>query len=174
MTLEGVAVLPPSYKGFFMLMFNCELKFEEDKLGLYTQELIPKGSVIWKYTNLSCHIFWKKQFLAHCDQLPMNGIKELITYSYIKNGLIYFPTDWSKYINHSIGPNTAMRDENTAVATRNIQIGEKLTENYKLSYDQDDFHFWEELKDKLNRDQILKLIRKKLSVKGRPKSSLQI
>ena len=174
MTLEGVAMLPPSLKGFSMLMFNCELKFEDEKTGLYAQELITKGSVIWKYANLTCHVFWKKQFLAHCDQLPLNEIRELLTYSYIKNGLIYFPTDKSKYKTHSLGPNTAMRDENTAVATKDILFGERLTENYRLSYDRDNFYFWEELKEKLNREQILKLIYKKLSVKGRPKSSLHI
>ncbi len=155
-------------------MFNCELKMDEMNIGLYSLEFIPKGSTIWKYSNLTCHIFWKKQFLAHCHQLPFSGIKELITYSYIKNGLIYFPTDLSKYIDHSLGPNTAMRDENSAITTRDIKIGEKITENFKMSYDLDDFHFWEELKDKLNRDQTLKLLQKKLSTKGRPKSSLQI
>lgn len=156
-----------------MLLVECELKPVDGKLELYSKSFIPKGTIIWQYSNLSCHVYWRRQFLNYCFDLLLAGIREFLNRSYIKNGVIYSPTDFTKYISHSFEPNTAMKDENSSIAIKDISENERFTENFGISYDEDDFYFWNEINEALDKDTLLRTMRDRLFSGGRPKSSFE-
>ncbi len=71
--------------------------------------------------------------------LSLPSLKELLDHSYIRNGNIFIINDNTKFINHSETPNLELSSDNLEVAKCDIKKGDELTENYLLSYDENDF-----------------------------------
>lgn len=109
-------------------------------LGLFAAEEIPKGTVIWEYNQMFDITFTKEQY-DNMSDFEKNLLK---TYSYFnkkKNAYIYSIDD-SRFTNHSaLNPNEDIVDfggeETSAVANRDIHIGEEILVNYRLFDDND-------------------------------------
>lgn len=101
--------------------------------GLFADEFIPKGTIIWKFTPGFDLKFTKEQI----KKLPKQVQKYLDSYCWLskKSGKYCFASDNGKYINHSKTPNCLNtyyknEEEDVIKALRDIQKGEELTENY--------------------------------------------
>ena len=108
-------------------------------MGLYAKKLIPKGTKWWHARPQDVLIITKEQFLNLDNSLKSslmdNFMKILLTYSYYERELdaLIFCLDNSKFVNHSTNANSgASEDENgfCAIAQRDIQPGEEITEDY--------------------------------------------
>jgi SET domain-containing protein len=108
-------------------------------LGLFAKSFIPKGTIWWHARPQDVLIIKKEQFLildsSHKSPTMENFIKTLLTYSYYERDLnaLIFCLDDSRYVNHSFEANSgASKDENgfCAVAQKDIQPGEEITEDY--------------------------------------------
>ena len=131
MIIGGVMLLVDNYIG----LSNIHGK------GLFANEDIAAGSIIWQFHKSTCQSYFKKLFLNYCNQLDRERLLEVISHSYLRNGVVYRPTDHTKFINHSFEPNTAFLDDKTLVAIRDIQKGEEVLENYLSSFDPNDFYY---------------------------------
>ena len=102
-------------------------------LGLFADQFIPKGTVIWKFTPGFDLKFTKEEIKG----LP-NEVREYIkTYGWLsqKSGKHCFASDNGKYFNHSESPNclSAYYDNEEEVITKaikDIEKGEELTDDY--------------------------------------------
>lgn len=108
-------------------------------LGLFAKKFIPKGTIWWHARPRDVLLISKEQFLTLEKSLksPMveSFMHSLLTYSYYERDLdvLIFCLDDSRYMNHSIEPNSgASEDENgfCSVALKDINVGEEITENY--------------------------------------------
>lgn len=102
-------------------------------LGVFADEFIPKGKIIWKFTPGFDLKFTKSQF----KKFPKK-IREYITfYGWIskKSKKYCFSSDNGKYFNHSDNPNSLSayyknKEEVVTKAIRDIKKGEEITDNY--------------------------------------------
>ncbi len=108
-------------------------------LGLYSKQLIPKGTVIWKYDSKTTKKYSFEQFKKLYHTLGKEALLSFLNYSYIKSKSIYYIQDNTRYINHSPNNNIAFKNENEEIATRDILPGDELLENYNDCYDHNDF-----------------------------------
>jgi len=108
-------------------------------LGLFAKKIIPKGTIWWHARPQDVLIITKEQFLnleaSHKSLKIKDYIDVLLTYSYYERDLdaLIFCLDNSRFVNHSFNANSgASEDENgfCAVALKDIQPGEELTEDY--------------------------------------------
>lgn len=108
-------------------------------LGLFAKKLIPKGTKWWHARPKDVLILTKEQFLtldaSYKTSLMNDYIQTLLTYSYYERNLdaLIFCLDNSRFVNHSANANSgASEDENgfCAIAQRDIQPGEEITEDY--------------------------------------------
>ncbi len=106
-------------------------------IGLYADENIQKGTVIWDLDQ-------KFDKLFHLD--TVNFAREefkmfLMKYCYLDNDNFEGPMfvlciDDARFMNHSDMPNTINGDGNKTIADRDILMGEEITCNY---FEIDDF-----------------------------------
>lgn len=108
-------------------------------LGLFADEPIPQGTVIWRFTPGFDQRFTREQILAFPDLLQIY----LYTYSWRskKSKLYCFASDNGKYFNHSEEPNCfseyrADEEEVVVITRRDIEAGEELTDNYNSFEDE--------------------------------------
>ena len=101
--------------------------------GLFADEPIPEGSLVWRFTPGFDLRFTEEQMRTFPERLQ----SYLDSYSWHskKSGLYCFASDDAKYFNHSPSPNclSAYQDEEEEVVTttlRAIEKGEELTEDY--------------------------------------------
>ncbi|MFX1410372.1 MAG: SET domain-containing protein [Promethearchaeota archaeon] len=108
-------------------------------LGLFAKKLIPKGTKWWYARPQDVLIITRDQFLTLDTSLKtslMNGyMHTLLTYSYYERNLdaLIFCLDNSRFVNHSFNANSGVSEGNNglcAVALRDIQPGEEITEDY--------------------------------------------
>jgi SET domain-containing protein len=108
-------------------------------LGLFAKKKILKDTKWWHARPQDVLIITKKQFLtlenSHKSSMMNDYIQILLTYSYYERNLdaLIFCLDNSRFVNHSNNANSgASKDENgfCAVALRDIQPGEEITEDY--------------------------------------------
>jgi len=114
-------------------------------VGVFADEFIPKGTVIWKFT-------------PGFDILSFPDLLQIYIYKYSwkskKSKLYCFSSDNGKYFNHSKNSNTISEhrdgeEEVTTTAVKDIQIGEELTDNYSsFEADSDDKNVLEEIAKK--------------------------
>jgi len=102
-------------------------------LGLFADQFIPNGTVIWRFTPGFDLKFTRQDILGFPTALQIY----LCKYSWRsrKSGNYCFPSDNGKYFNHSDHPNSlsAYRDGEEEVITtaiHDIQIGEEITDDY--------------------------------------------
>ena len=105
-------------------------------IGLFADEKILKGTVIWKYNSV-----FDISFPQDVLDKMMPEQKELITrYAYfsIESQTYIYSIDDSRFTNHSsVDPNedivkTEGDTETSGVASRDIEAGEEIVVNYRL------------------------------------------
>lgn len=115
-------------------------------IGLFAEEFIAKGTLIWQYVPGFDLAFTEDQL----KELPGPARDYLSTYSYKSRdtGRYILDADNARFYNHSQNPNTisikiAGNEEGGDIATRDIEVGEEIT----CDYQRDDIDF----EKKLNR-----------------------
>ncbi len=115
-------------------MLHIKYKLKESSLhgiGLFTQEKIAKGRVVYTASPLLDLNITNDQF----SSLQENERQEVQYYGFWDepNNVWHVDFDVSRFINHSFQP-TVIQDSNHndayLVATRDIESGEELTQNY--------------------------------------------
>jgi SET domain-containing protein len=95
-------------------------------LGLFAEEFIPKGTLIFQEDNLSIKIPQ-----ADLENYSSEEVDYVHTYGYLRDGVWYCSMDNDKFTNHSEKPNVEEMGDCT-YASRDIQIGEEILTNYDL------------------------------------------
>jgi uncharacterized protein len=118
-----------------MLTVKASVKPSEiDGIGLFADEIIPAGTVVWKFDARFDWRFYEKDFES------MSAIQQefLRRYSYLStvSGKYVFSTDDSRFSNHSqskynIVNSDCSCEELCSVASRDIEVGEELLEDYR-------------------------------------------
>ena len=110
-------------------------------LGLFAAESIPRGTLIWRFLDG----FDKKFSRAEILDFPEAIRRFLCVYSWKskKSGLYCLSSDNDRYCNHDDQPNLFCEqrdeeDETIAIALRDIQQGEELTNDYASFETSDD------------------------------------
>jgi len=101
--------------------------------GLFANQNIKKGQIVWKYNPLIDKKFTKKQLA----KLPPHMQKFVKFYSYLNDrNEFVLCGDNARYINHSDNPNIldikSKRGEDVAIAAKNIKKGEEITSKYLI------------------------------------------
>ncbi|HIH24518.1 TPA: SET domain-containing protein [Candidatus Woesearchaeota archaeon] len=117
-----------------MLLVNTKvLPSNIHGMGLFADEFIPKGTVIWKFTPGFDLKFTKEQIAGFPEQVR----EYLHVYSWLskKSGAYCFSSDNGKYFNHSEHPNSLSayyedEDEVVTRAIKDIQCGDEITDDY--------------------------------------------
>lgn len=141
-----------------MLLANTIVKPSQIAgMGLFANEVIKKGEVIWRYTNGTTLVFTLEQLNAlksSYDGPEAPNMRYYLTYGYYAakfDGIIVC-LDNGRFVNHSEAPNIGFSSELSedqswqySVALRDIKKGEELLENYR-TYDSADWidELWEE------------------------------
>lgn len=98
--------------------------------GLFANEFIPKGAVIWRFDSRIDHLLDR----AEVEGLPQIAREHVYRYCGLLENDKYLQTgDNDRYINHSANPNTVSRPFlEDLTAARDIQGGEEITEDYRV------------------------------------------
>lgn len=101
-------------------------------IGLFADEDIPKGTVVWEFDPLI------DKAISPEDIKSLRPLaRELIdTYAFYDNGKYVLCGDHARFTNHSDDPNLGSTPD-TSFALRDIKKGEEITDNYN-SYDQEE------------------------------------
>ena len=108
-------------------------------LGLFTDEFISKGTIIWKFTPGFDLKFTKEQIKKFPKQIQ--EYLDIYTWFSKKSEKYCFSSDNGKYFNHSRTPNclSAYYEDEEEVITKaicDIKKGEELTDDYS-SFEKD-------------------------------------
>lgn len=101
-------------------------------LGLFANEFIPKGTMIWKFLPGFDQRFTHEQVTGFPEIVKKYLVRHA---SFRKSGLYLLCADEGNYFNHSEAPNVHSiekdgEEEMPVYAVRDIQSGEELTEDY--------------------------------------------
>lgn len=106
-------------------------------IGIFAKEFIAKGTIVWEFNEKFDLVLSKKEV----DQLSPAAKEQFLNYAYVskKTGKYILCSDDSRFFNHSLNANTKCEvpespDSNEALvclATRDIQAGEELTNDYR-------------------------------------------
>lgn len=100
--------------------------------GLFADQFIPKGTMIWEFTPGFDQHFTRQQIEKFPDLIQIY----LYKYSSLsrKSGFYMLCADHGNFVNHSETPNTLTEDqggvEPVVIAIQDIQSGEEITDNY--------------------------------------------
>ncbi len=101
--------------------------------GLFADQFIKKGTIIWKFTPGFDLKFTKEQI----KKFPRQVKEYLETYAWLskKSGKYCFSSDNGKYFNHSKNPNALSsyydnEEEVVTKAIKNIKKKEEITDDY--------------------------------------------
>lgn len=97
--------------------------------GLYADEPIKKGQVIWKYVTP----FDIEITVEEVKKLPQIAQDYIERYGYDhhdKPGVLILDGDSGRYMNHSFTPNTDFTVPEQGTALKDIAVGEEMTCNY--------------------------------------------
>lgn len=102
-------------------------------LGLFADQFVPKGTLIWKFTPDFDQKFTKEQIFSFPESIQIY----LAKYAWLsgKSNLYCLSADNGKYFNHSDNPNVRSEykdseEEVVTTAIKDIQSGEEITDNY--------------------------------------------
>ncbi|MDE1871351.1 MAG: SET domain-containing protein [Candidatus Micrarchaeota archaeon] len=117
-------------------MMCVKTKIRQSKIhgiGLFADQNIKKGTIVWRFTPNFDLRFTKKQI----KKLPNQVQKYLEEYVWLskKSGKYCFSSDNGKYFNHSDSPNVLSayykgEEEVITKAIRDIKKGEEITDDY--------------------------------------------
>jgi uncharacterized protein len=119
-------------------MLLVKTKIEKSKIsgfGLFADQFIPKGTIIWRFNPMVDKKIHKSIIEVECERSVIFK-NHVDTYYWRKGEYYYSANDDGKMINHSFNPNTDDPDPETTIANTDIQIGEEITSNYQ-SFDDD-------------------------------------
>jgi len=94
-------------------------------IGLFADEFIPAGTIIWEYTAGMDKTF---PDIYHEDPLERAFLE---VYCYRYDGMYILCIDNGRFINHSDDPNTDDKNGRVTMARRDIQPGEEITSDYR-------------------------------------------
>jgi len=94
-------------------------------IGLFADEFIPKGTVIFKESFLTKH-FTESEY----ESFPELQREFIDHYCYFLGGVWRCSVDNDRFINHSDDPNTIEIDNYTTISSIDINIGDEITTNY--------------------------------------------
>ena len=103
-------------------------------IGLFADEFIAEGTIIWKFNDLIDLRFAEDRI----EQLAESAREQIKKYSYREkhSGLYVLCGDDARFFNHSEDPNCldiySGEEQDLTVARRDIKAGEELTCNYAL------------------------------------------
>lgn len=104
-----------------MILFKTSIRESKGKgLGLFTDEFIPKDSLVYKDSTSKIH-------KNDIEKLSVFSKFYIETYTWNVGDYIYHTVDDTMYINHSDNPSV---DGATGKALRDINVGEEITEHY--------------------------------------------
>jgi SET domain-containing protein len=113
-----------------MFKYRTEVKVATNPqmgLGLFSKELIKKGSIVWEYIEGVDVRISKEKF----EELNEAQKEYVYKYCWLKgDGCYYLSCDLTNFINHNYVPNLKVVDDVT-FAIQDIQPGEELFENYQ-------------------------------------------
>lgn len=113
-------------------------------IGLFAAEDIPAFSMIWQFNKHIDKILSEHNFLRTCRGLNNHALKHFLNSTYRRGGRYFYLTDNARFINHSDDfSNIYFADDFTEIASRDIRAHEELLEDYRHSYDPEDFFFQE-------------------------------
>lgn len=122
-----------------MLLIKTKIDFSKiHGVGLFADEFIPKGKVIWEFVSG----FDMKLFKNKLEKFPTPVKKQILNYSYLdqKTGQYILCSDDARFFNHSITSNTKHFYEKEkygqTIAVKDIKKGEEITCNYE-TFDSD-------------------------------------
>jgi SET domain-containing protein len=99
-------------------------------IGLFANQDVLKGELIWKMTSISVFKITPDRYEA-LSQIEKDFITDKDYYWLDEHGNYLIPIDDSRFVNHSNNPNIIETDENFCFASRNINQNEELTIDYK-------------------------------------------
>jgi uncharacterized protein len=97
-------------------------------IGLFANQFIPKGTLIWEFGGLD-KCYNQETFGIFLDQLNKIEKEYFMKYSSFKNGKVIWYSDDNKYSNHSDEANT-YSTPSKQFAKQDISVGEEITTNY--------------------------------------------
>ncbi len=99
-------------------------------LGLFADEFIPKGTVIWRFNP----VIDREIPVGDLEGLTEIERRFIDTYTYREGDTLVLCSDDAKYVNHSRTPNTDNYENemgSVTVARVDINIGEEITSDYR-------------------------------------------
>ncbi len=114
------------------------------RIGLFADQFIPKGTIIWKFTPGFDLKLTEKQIKTFPNELQ--DYLNIYTWPSKELGKYCFASDNGKFFNHAKNPNTISphyddEEEIITLANRDILAGEEITGNYK-EYDNSFIDKW--------------------------------
>jgi hypothetical protein len=107
-------------------------------IGLYADEFIPKGTIIWRFTPGLDLKLNQQQLQDYKSRVDVARLEDFIYRSKISGDFILCADD-ARFINHSAHPNTIDTSEDVeglTIASRDIFPGEEIVSDYE-SFDAD-------------------------------------
>lgn len=103
-------------------------------LGLFADEKIPKGTMVWEFDPKFDLVFSEKE-VGKMSEIQQNLIHKFAYFSKRLRKYVYCVDD-TRFMNHSNAPNTdsvsfSNKQENCDVANKDIGAGEEMTINYR-------------------------------------------
>ena len=95
--------------------------------GVFADEFVREGDVVWVFQSGFDTTYSDEQF-KHLPTIAQEYVTHYGYYSKAEGGYILC-ADNARFTNHSLHP-TIVSDSTRAIATRDIQRGEEITENY--------------------------------------------
>ncbi len=120
---------------FFMLLVQTKLGLSKIQgIGLFADQHISKGSLIWKFRPYFDLCVEKCKILSLSEPAKL----QFLRYAYLNSqtNMYVLCFDDARYFNHSDNPNCKTIEslddkEGVEIAGKDIQKGEELTVNYK-------------------------------------------
>ena len=111
-------------------------------IGLFADEEITKGKIIWEYFPLVDLTYNQTEWLEMKKNVAEPSFEMMLRYSYKENGNYIVCTDNAQFMNHCTdNVNIAnTQDLKKMFAIRTIKKGEELLCNYHEYSDEDDHH----------------------------------
>jgi SET domain-containing protein len=114
-------------------MLTIKTKLDKSSIagiGLFADQDILKGEVVWKMNSLSVLKITPNEY-HNLSRTEKDFIQEKDYFWTDEHGNYMIPIDDSRFINHSCNPNIIDLDDNTCVASKDIKREEELTIDYK-------------------------------------------
>lgn len=111
-------------------------------IGLFADEDIKKGDIIWKYLPLIDITYTKENWDELKSILTEESFSNVQRYSYKENGMYILCTDNAQFMNHSSDKMnvTNSKDLMHMYAIHPIKKGEEILCDYSEYSDEDDHH----------------------------------